>query len=415
MTESRRQALLLAGVTLAGLGGAVAIAASGRLPVSSTLVMLAWAIGGAAVAGALCLLLLRVLHARDVTTQVAVAAMAPILVLAAGVLGAAKAMFISDRDLRALLALVLAAGTSGALVALLLGRRVALATARLGEIASSIARDEIPVGAARGVARSAPGELARLATELDRALARLAESRAKADTLERNRRELVAWVSHDLRTPLSGLRALVEALVDHVVEDEDTVVRYHGAMLREVERLTALVDDLFELSRIQAGALRLELASIRLDDLVGDVVASFADVAAAKGVRLRADVVDPAPLVELSLHEMGRALGNLVDNAIRHTPGGEVRIDAVGDETSGYAVVSVTDGCGGIPEDDLSRVFEVAFRGDAARSRPGGGLGLAVAQGLVEAHAGRITAENAPGGCRFSILLPLRTAAPTGS
>jgi signal transduction histidine kinase len=203
---------------------------------------------------------------------------------------------------------------------------------------------------------------------------------------------------------------MVEALEDGVVEDPETVARYHRTMRHEADRLAGLVDDLFELSRIHAGALSLELERVSLDELVSDAIASVSIAAGAKGVALRGDVPGPAPVVELSTPEMARVVRNLLDNAIRHTPpGGLIVVDARLDGTGSAAEVSVTDSCGGIPEADLHQVFETAYRGDAARTPGdgGAGLGLAVARGLVEAHKGQISVRNEGPGCRFTVRLPL--------
>ncbi|HLK42627.1 MAG TPA: HAMP domain-containing sensor histidine kinase [Thermoleophilia bacterium] len=189
-------------------------------------------------------------------------------------------------------------------------------------------------------------------------------------------------------------------------------------MRREADRLAALVDDLFELSRIQAGSLTLRFEPVPLDELVSDAIAGAAMAAAVKDITLQESVTRPAPVVEVSTPDMTRVVRNLLDNAIRHTPrGGVVTVDAGPDDVdrSGDAIiVSVQDGCGGIPEHDLDLVFELAYRGDAARTPGdggdggGGGLGLAVARGLVEAHHGDITVRNVDRGCRFTVRLPRR-------
>jgi signal transduction histidine kinase len=253
--------------------------------------------------------------------------------------------------------------------------------------------------------------LAALAGELQLTSTRLAEAQEQASALERSRRELVAWVSHDLRTPLAGIRAMVEALEDGVVDDPETVARYHRTIRQEADRLAGLVNDLFELSRIQAGSLALRYEAVPLDEFVADAISGPAVAARAKGIEVRSQVRTSMPsTVELSTPEMARVVRNLLDNAIRHTPpGGTIIVDVGIDEGETAAVVSVLDGCGGIPEIDLDRVFEMAFRGDTARTPgEGGGLGLAVARGLVEAHQGDITVHNEGPGCRFVVRLPLR-------
>jgi signal transduction histidine kinase len=257
----------------------------------------------------------------------------------------------------------------------------------------------------------APGELAALAEELKRTSQSLAEAQGRATSEEQTRRELVAWVSHDLRTPLAGIRAMVEALEDGVVADPADVARYHATMRLEVDRLSGLVDDLFELSRIQSGSLGLSRMPVRLDEILSDAMAGAAVSAQAKAIELRSELEEPVPVVIVAAPEMIRVIRNLLDNAIRHTHvGGRVTVQSEVDPSHRHVMVSVLDGCGGIPAHEIGRVFETGYRGDQARS-PGegrGGLGLAVAQGLVQAHSGQIEVSNEPGGCRFTVTIPMR-------
>ncbi|HEX9359208.1 MAG TPA: HAMP domain-containing sensor histidine kinase, partial [Streptosporangiaceae bacterium] len=258
-----------------------------------------------------------------------------------------------------------------------------------------------------------PAEFATLSDELATAHEKLAESHTRERALEASRRELVAWVSHDLRTPLAGLRAMAEALEDGVVVDFETVSTYHTQIRREADRLSAMIDDLFELARIHAGALRLSRRLVGLDDLVAEALASTEPLARAKGVRLRGSSVRGLPVL-VDADEFGRALRNLVTNAIRHTPS-EGMVEVQGDLHRGMACVSVVDACGGIPPEALPRVFDVAFRAETART-PGpdnnAGLGLSIARGIVEAHAGQIAVQNIARGCQFVIRLPLAQTAP---
>ncbi|MFT7839542.1 HAMP domain-containing sensor histidine kinase [Saccharothrix sp. BKS2] len=244
---------------------------------------------------------------------------------------------------------------------------------------------------------------------LGRALARRSvwerEARARERAAEASRRELVAWISHDLRTPLAGIRAMAEALADGVVARPEEVADYADRISGEASALSGMVDDLFELSRITAGALRLTLSEVPLADVVSEVVAAEGPVASRKGVVLKADAAT-WPVVLGSDPELARVVRNLLSNAIRHTPPDgtvAVRVDVDGSS----ALLRVDDSCGGIPEADLPRVFEVAFRGAPHRQPVGGGLGLAIARGLVEAHRGTIAARNHGPGCRFEVRLPL--------
>ena len=190
-------------------------------------------------------------------------------------------------------------------------------------------------------------EFETLSDELAAAHEKIAEARTRERALEASRRELVAWVSHDLRTPLAGLRAMAEALEDGVVVDFETVTTYHTQIRREADRLSAMIDDLFELARIHAGALRLSRRLVGLDDLVAEALASTEPLARAKGVRLRGSSVRGLPVL-VDADEFGRALRNLVTNAIRHTPS-EGLVEVQGDVHRGMACVSVVDACGGIP------------------------------------------------------------------
>jgi signal transduction histidine kinase len=362
------------------------------------------------------LALLYVLRGRSVAAQLVVVGAATVLATTSGIVVISLMMVLNDHDRDVVLAVVVAAGTVAMAVSVLLGRRLVAANRTLVE-AVRADRFVPPLGtdqahwAAPEVRFKAPSvrlpaELAELSRELEAAYGRLAEAHRREQALEASRRELVAWVSHDLRTPLAGLRAMAEALEDEVVADPRTVQSYHGRIRKEVERLSEMVDDLFELSRIHAGALRLSRRRVGLDDLVAEAVAGTEPLARAKGVRLHGDVSDGLP-VQVDASELGRALRNLVVNAIRHTPS-DGAVEITGEVCGGEARVTVADGCGGIPEDDLPRVFDVAFRGEAARTPGGGaGLGLAIARGIVEAHAGEIGVVNASGGCRFTVRLPL--------
>ncbi|MFQ6272888.1 sensor histidine kinase [Kutzneria viridogrisea] len=238
------------------------------------------------------------------------------------------------------------------------------------------------------------------------------EARARERAAEASRRELVAWISHDLRTPLAGIRAMAEALADGVVSEPAEVVGYATRIGAESQRLSSMVDDLFELSRITAGALRLSMSAVPLRDVVSEAVAAEGPVAASKGVRLRAEA-ETWPVVLGSDPELARVVRNLLSNAIRHTPPDGTVAVLVGTE-DGQALLRVDDACGGIPGNELDRVFDVAFRGSSARTpstgseQPAGaGLGLAIARGLVEAHQGEIAAHNHGPGCRFEVRLPI--------
>jgi signal transduction histidine kinase len=400
----KRAWLLVAGaVAVFGVAAAWGVAMAANVPAHDTARLLVDSLAGAGISVIVAVALLRALRRHRIAVQAAVAALAPVLAVAIGVSWASSDMFLMQHDLRALWVVLVSAGTVAVVAALLLGRRVADASRSMGDLARRL-------GDGAGEApTTAPGELGSLAAQLAATSARLAEARAAAAATEQSRRDLVAWVSHDLRTPLAGLRAMVEALEDGIVDDEATVARYYATMRQEVDRLTGLVDDLFELSRIHSGSLRLELEPVPLDELVDHAMAGAAATAQAKAVQLQNCSHDQTPVVELAAPEIVRVICNLLDNAIRHTPtGGSVSVHTAVEDASGQVRISVRDGCGGIPEHDLAQVFDMGYQGNPART-PGehrGGLGLAVARGLVEAHQGDITVRNVGPGCEFTVLLP---------
>lgn len=243
---------------------------------------------------------------------------------------------------------------------------------------------------------------------------RRAEERAR----EQSHRELIAWISHDLRTPLAGIKAMAEALEDKVVENPSEVSDYGARIGRESNRLGAMVDDLFELSRISSGALELRLEPLDLDRLVEEAVTSLRPVATSRGIDLDVDL--PSLVGIGSGREMERVVQNLMVNAVRHTrPGRSVQIRGGGDSTAAW--LTITDGCGGIPAEELSRVFDVGFRGTTARSpeaaplSPGAGLGLAIVRGLVAAQDGKVAVHNVHQGCCFTVSLPAVALVPQAS
>jgi signal transduction histidine kinase len=348
--------------------------------------------------------LLRLLAAKSVGLMLTIVVGVSVICSLLGVGVIAWLMMGSSSDRDVMIDLMAIAGLGGFVVAMFVGRRLITASHALSSAVHNVSESGVYVAPEMTL----PAELNELSTELGLTHERLAQGRSRERALEASRRELVAWVSHDLRTPLAGLRAMAEALEDQVVVDTRTVSQYHTQIRREVDRLTAMIDDLFELSRIHAGALRLSRRMVGLEDLIAEVVASAEPVARAKGVRLTGAAVRGMPIFVDSA-EMGRALRNLVTNAIRHTPSDGV-VDVLAEVQSGMACVSVSDACGGIPPGDLPRVFDVAFRGESARTPgplEGAGLGLSIARGIVEAHSGQIAVRNAGSGCQFLIRLPL--------
>ena len=360
----------------------------------------AWS-GGVGLSGGVVLWLFRRTSVRWLTVGVATTA---VLAVVAGTVATSRAMFLSRHDLGVIGLVAAVAGV----VALLFALAVGTALARW----SRVLRDEARRFGESGefvAEASGPAEFAALSDELRRTSERLAESRRRELALERSRRELVSWVSHDLRTPLAGLRAMTEALEDGLADDPG---RYHAQMRAEVDRMVRMVDDLFELSRIHAGVLRISPQPVALGDVVSEALAGADSVARARGVHL-GGAVESDILVSADPAGLSRVVSNLLMNAIRHTP-----VDGVV-EIRGRAVpegveLSVTDACGGMTEEEIPRVFDVGWQGSRARTPEhlhgvggaGAGLGLAIVKGIVEAHLGQVAVTNHDPGCRFLVTLP---------
>jgi signal transduction histidine kinase len=362
-------------------------------------------VGGA---GALLVLLLTRRPSVRVAARAALAApLVVVLAVAAGIYASARAMLLSEHDSRLVL---------------------------LGLVAA------FPVALATGWI------IARHVQVLGRAISEAESARRRELEVEERRRELVAWVSHDLRSPLAGMRAITDALEDGVVDDVPTA---HARLHHDIARMDGMVDDLLQLSRIHAGAVARNRTTVSLADVVSDVVAANRAPAAAVDVGVTATTVTAAPVtattgtattgtattgtattgtmgptttrpsepsraqasdvtVEVDVQEMTRVIDNLVTNAVRHTPpSGQVTVTL--DATEHEAIVRVDDECGGIPDDALERIFEAGYRASAARTPgtgAGAGLGLAIVRGIVDAHGGAVEASNVGGGCRFEVSLP---------
>jgi signal transduction histidine kinase len=322
---------------------------------------------------------------------------------AGAMLGVMHAMLVSWDDWKTMTAVILLSGVVTGFAAYGVGRRLVRDNRSLQQAVADLGAGRVP--AADGPRLTA--EVERIRTELLSTATALAETRERERSLESARRELVAWVSHDLRTPLAGLRAMAEALEDGVVDDPDI---YFKRIISSVDRLNRMVEDLFDLSRIQAGQFSHDTERIDLRVLVDDCLATLEPLAAANHVRLRCSL-DAPPGVLGSAPELTRALTNLVANGIRHTRDeGEVLVRAAA--VDGAAELVVRDECGGLREEHLGRVFDVGFRGEAARTPqdglhpPGAGLGLAITRGIVEAHRGTVDVRNTDVGCEFRIVLP---------
>ncbi len=334
-----------------------------------------------------------------------------LLVAIVNVFTTSALMFLNTHDLTLLILLLAFA----AVISLAFAYAVAgVLTSQIGNLSAAARRLSVGDFTARAMAHGSD-EIGQLATAFDDMAEQLQDAFARERALEAGRRELISAVSHDLRTPLATTRAMVEALADEVVTDRADVQRYLGLILHDIEHLSRLIDDLFELSQIDSGALKLRCVPVDVAQLVSETVAAYQAPAAENDVHLEeavASSIEPAR-IEGDPDRLQRVLRNLLDNALRHTPaGGTIQVQAA--SADGQVQVSVSDSGPGVAEADLERIFDRFYRGELSRRRDGtsaatsgAGLGLAIARGLVQAHRGRIWAEPSPlGGVSVQIRLP---------
>jgi signal transduction histidine kinase len=402
VNRARLPVLVMAGVVLAGalaslaLGLALGVKASELRHLGLLLLIALLATVGTSVAAG------RLLARASVRWRfVAVAALAVVVSLVnLGVL--TMLMSVSHHDATVVAILLVYSSGAGIAVALALAKAWGTAVERLVQRSRSLADGDLDVRVGR---LDAGPELDTLAAALDETAAKLERSLARERVGEARRKDLITAVSHDLRTPLASLRAMVEAVGDGVVDDPPTLHRYVGEMRRSMESLALLVNDLFELVQIDAGAIEVESERVRLEKVVRQALDTCGPQASEKGLIVETQIQDEGGQC-LCSPRLVRVLQNLLQNAIRHTPAdGTVRMEARRGP-DGLELV-VEDSGEGIAPAALHQVFEPFWRGDAARSSNGSGLGLALAKRIVESLGGQITVQSEPTrGSRFAIVLP---------
>lgn len=317
----------------------------------------------------------------------------------------ARLMFASQHDLLLATVLLIFAGAMAMALGYFLSTALTDRIARLDWAARDIAQGELEAR----VPVKGRDELAVLAQTFNQMANRLQAADRKQRELDILRRDLIAWVGHDLQTPLASIRAIVEALADGVVEEPETVNRYLNTARKDIRSLSLLIDDLFQMAQLDAGGMPLNRESNSLSDLISDTIESFSRLAADRGVELTGVVDADIDPVWMDAQRIGRVLNNLLGNAIRHVENdGSVEVRAR--QAEGGALVEVIDNGPGIPEKDLPLIFDRFYRGEKSRSRStgGAGLGLAIAKGIVDAHEGEIGCESSPGYTRFFFVLPGR-------
>lgn len=354
----------------------------------------------AAIAG----IALRFARRKSMLLRLLIVVGATVASIAGATIAIAAQMYISEHDLVVLCWVIGAGAVVSLCVAALVGAGITRSSVRLRSTARAVGEGRIVLPE-----DYAGIEFAALAQELAETSRRLARAREEVTTMDQSRRRLVAWISHDLRTPLAALRAMAESLEDGVAEEPS---RYHRQIRLQAETLASMVDDLFELSKIQSGTLSLNMEPVSLFDLVSDAVADLHPVAAARLITLTESRTGNLTLFG-DARELSRVIGNLLMNAIEHSPANSQILISARETEDEHVALSVVDSGGGIPEEDLGKIFDAGWRGTPSRTpsptfgmSAGAGLGLAIVAGIVEAHSGGVTVHNVPGGCQFDVTLP---------
>ena len=319
----------------------------------------------------------------------------------------ARFTFIQSHYLTLTSVLLVFAGLSALTIGFFASKTMTDRLSKLSEATRSLAGRDFTIR----LKISGNDEIAQLAETFNIMARNLQEVEEQKQQLERTRRDLTAWVSHDLRTPLTSIRVMIEAMLDGVVDDDETVHRYLDNSRVEIEHLSGLIDDLFELAQLDVGHLQISVQRASIRDLISDTIGGMRLKAAQRGIDLQGEVADDVDMILMAPDKIQRVLTNLVDNAIKYADSG-VRVTLSAWRAGDDIRIDIHNSGSYIPEDALPRLFESFFRGEGSRKRDddgarGTGLGLAIARGFIEAHGGRIWATSLPAdGTTFSFSLP---------
>ena len=402
--SGRLPALGVAALFVASLAAVGAMVAFADAPAVERVLLFAALAGTGSLGLAVAVLVRRLAPRLALRTQLAIFGSTGVALLVANIVVAAVLMFLSAHDLGLLFVLCAYAVITTVGPAHIMSRGLSRRLEAIEAAAGRIAGGEL---AAR-VPDTGSDELASLAREFNRMAVNLEAAHARRDTIEKSRRDLFAAISHDLRTPLASIRVMVEAMSDGVVTDEQTRQRYLQTASSEVQRLSLLIDDLFELTTIDSGELQLHTEMLRIEDVVAETIDVFRPQLERAGIHVSFEPQPGTAAVRADGQRLTRVLYNLIQNAIRHTPHDGTIVLRTAPAVAAVEV-SVADSGEGIAADDLPHVFERFYRGEKSRSRElgGSGLGLAIARGIVEAHGGTIRVESVPGrGATFAFTLP---------
>ena len=319
----------------------------------------------------------------------------------------ARFTFIQSHYLTLTSVLLVFAGLSALTIGFFASKTMTDRLSKLSEATRSLAGRDFTIR----LKISGNDEIAQLAETFNIMARNLQEVEEQKQQLERTRRDLTAWVSHDLRTPLTSIRVMIEAMLDGVVDDDETVHRYLDNSRVEIEHLSGLIDDLFELAQLDVGHLQISVQRASIRDLISDTIGGMRLKADQRGIDLQGEVADDVDMILMAPDKIQRVLTNLVDNAIKYADSG-VRVTLSAWRAGDDIRIDIHNSGSYIPEDALPRLFESFFRGEGSRKRDddgarGTGLGLAIARGFIEAHGGRIWATSEKDeGTTFSFSLP---------
>ncbi len=316
----------------------------------------------------------------------------------------ANLMFASQHDLFLSVVLLVFSGGMAMILGYLLSSTVTDRIHALKAVAGQLAQGDLKARASV----TGHDEVSDLAESFNRMAMQLQAVDEKQREIDHMRADLIAWVGHDLQTPLASIRAILEALADGMIEDPQSVQRYLLTAQRDVRSLSLLIDDLFQMAQLDTGGLPLEREDSSLGDLISDTLESFSELAARRGVTISGQADPALDPVFMDTMKIGRVLNNLIANALRHTPSGG-KIQVLARRSANGVEVSVRDTGEGIQPEDLPKIFDSFYRGEKSRSRAtgGSGLGLAISRGIVRAHGGDITVDSQPGrGSTFTFTLP---------
>ena len=345
-------------------------------------------------------------HLNSLRWTLLVIILITVVLIFANVYFTLQLMYISQHDMMLTTALLVFAGILAFISAMLIASSIIERIHHLNDASEKLAHGELHTR----VDIRGNDELAQLAVMFNYMAQMLEETHHQQRQLEQSRRDLIAWASHDLRTPLAAIRAMNEAMLDGVVTDGETTRRYRQQIHQELQHLSQLIDDLFDMAQLDAGHLKLNRKLTPLSQLIDTALTSLNARANQKNILIQSRIPPELPLLNIAPDKIQRVLYNLLDNAIHHTPnGGTVSVSVVPEKSGVLVTVHNTGSV--IPADDLAHIFEAFYRGERSRSKDssgyrGTGLGLAIARGFVEAHGGSIKVmSNAQDGTSFTFSL----------